>query len=113
MFKCVLQVVILPNPLVNAGADLILDCFTGASEIEGSGSTVIAGATLAVSWKKDGQPILLANGFDLSVNQAGVYEMTVRALPSGCFSTDEVNVVDAPKPTGATIFSKKVNCFDQ
>jgi hypothetical protein len=79
------------NPIkVNAGADKVLE-FTGLTKLKGTTATV---GSLEYSWSAtDGGVISSSTNTDeITVSSAGTFTFTVKDLPSGCATSDNVKV---------------------
>ena len=77
-------------PNADAGEDLELNCFHPTVQLQGSGST---GSPYTRSWAASPGNIVNGGGtFNPTVNQPGVYILSVTNTATGCTSTDEVTV---------------------
>ncbi|MBN8678873.1 MAG: gliding motility-associated C-terminal domain-containing protein [Chitinophagales bacterium] len=92
------------SPLADAGLNDTLSCLNNALVIQGSGS---GAPGLIYSWTTSGGGNILSGGNTPtpSVNQAGIYTLTVENPANGCIATDQVQIfndLNAPVSNAGT-----------
>ncbi|MFZ4542715.1 MAG: T9SS type B sorting domain-containing protein [Saprospiraceae bacterium] len=94
-------------PTANAGADLTINCYFPAKSLSGAGGN---GSPLGYQWAGPG---ILNGGNTLSptVNQSGIYLLTVTNITNGCTAIAQMNVSsDKNAPTVAALATGNLNC---
>ena len=94
-------------PLADAGSAVVISCATSAVQLDGTGSE----AGMNYSWSGPG---ITANGNTTTptVNQIGVYTITVTNPTNGCVSTSNVNVTnDLGFPVANAGPNGELNCI--
>ncbi|MBK8557586.1 MAG: choice-of-anchor L domain-containing protein [Lewinellaceae bacterium] len=99
-------------PVANAGPDLELNCYNPTIQLNGTAST---GPGITILWTANpGNIVSGANTPTPTVNQVGVYTLTVSNIGNGCVQTDEVEVTqNFSIPTAAIAPAGVLNCYDQ
>lgn len=98
-------------PVANAGNAFTLTCSINSVILQGSGSN---GSIYTYSWSSSaGQPITASNTLNPSVNQPGIYTLTVLNTTTGCKKSDEVEVFrETNVPTAFDFKLDKPGCKD-
>lgn len=74
-------------PIADAGSPSILDCNTEMATLDGS----LSDQNTTVEWTSlGGHPINMANDFQATVIDTGIYQIMVTSLENGCTATDQV-----------------------
>ena len=99
------------QPFVDAGADRQLNCQVETVTLRGAGSA--AGSPIEYQWwTNSGQAIEQREAQQITVQQPGLYQLTVINLENGCSASDSVTVVDiSDYPTAAEIEVVDPSCF--
>ncbi len=97
-------------PSANAGADQTLDCVQTPVTLNGSGS---AGVTF--TWTVDDPGIVISNPTSpfITVDEEGVYTLTVTSLGNFCTDSDDVEVFQYENVPQGVITAKAPPCFGQ
>ena len=96
-------------PVAEAGGELILTCVNTQDQLDGGSSS--QGANFNYSWTtQDGQILSGQSGLSPTVNQAGLYLLTVFNQANGCSSQDLVTVIEET-PQDADIFVTLPICY--
>ncbi|MCB9285012.1 MAG: choice-of-anchor L domain-containing protein [Lewinellaceae bacterium] len=83
----------LVDPVANAGADAVIDCFMPSIQLDGTGSS--GGSEFTYLWTTaDGNIVNDSTLVDPTIDQQGTYTLLVTNTINGCTSTDEVLVED-------------------
>ncbi len=97
-------------PTANAGQDLILNCYNPALEVDASQSST---GDFSYDWATaDGSIVSGAQTLNPTVDNGGLYVLTVEDIINGCISTDELNVtVDQDVPLAVAGETIELNCL--
>ncbi len=93
-------------PIADAGLDAVISCATNSVQLDGSGSA----AGMNYAWAG---PSIIGGGNTTTptVNQAGLYTITITNPVNGCVSTDNVNVTnDLAAPTASAGPNQLLTC---
>lgn len=78
------------QPLANAGADLLLNCYNPSGTLLGGGSST--GLQISYEWTLGGS--VVGSSISLPVSQAGTYSFTVTNNQNGCTASDQALVTE-------------------
>ncbi|MBI5916521.1 MAG: gliding motility-associated C-terminal domain-containing protein [Bacteroidetes bacterium] len=95
-------------PSANAGPDQVLDCVQTPIDITGSGSSNL---TFFWSSNEPGVTITDPNSPVITVNQDGIYTLTVTSLGNYCTDSDDVEVFQYENVPQAEILTEDPDCF--
>ena len=99
----------LAVPAADAGADLLLNCFSPSGALDGSSSST--GPLFSYEWSLDGT--VVGSGLSQPVAQEGTYSFTVTNTQNGCTSSDEVIVAtDFEQPVADPGSGLLLNCLN-
>lgn len=99
-----------PAPLANAGPDMQLSCNVDTVQLDGTGSTIIAGSTYL--WTtEDGNIVSGATSLTPTVDAAGSYVLTISNQSGSCESGDTAVVSeDSNSPVAAIATPGDITC---
>ncbi len=99
-------------PLASAGADLILTCTTTSATIDGSGSST--GTNYSYLWSTTSGNFVSGNTTSSpTINQVGIYNVTVTNNINGCFSTDQMTVSNNTSFPTSSIIPNNIQCHGE
>ncbi len=99
------------KPFVDAGPDRELNCQVETVTLSGAGSA--SGSPIEYQWQTNsGQTIEQPAAKQITVQQPGLYQLTVINLENGCAASDSVSVIDVSDyPTAVEIQVIDPTCF--
>jgi gliding motility-associated-like protein len=107
------EVAVIINPLPIAVVDIpvALDCTNPIQSLDATGSS--SGTGFDIEWTGPG---IIADGMENTltptIDQAGLYVLTITNTQNGCIKADSANVIaNTDAPTGALIDSEDPSCF--
>ena len=96
------------TPSANAGPDQTITCDNPEVTLDGSGTT---GANLEFEWTTSAG-IFISNQTQITTTTAGIYNLQLTDLASGCTSTDQVEVFEDTDLPSAIIFANPDDILD-
>jgi gliding motility-associated-like protein len=96
-------------PLADAGTNDTLNCLVSDVVLDGGNSS--AGPDFIVEWENlQGTPV--GQDYQITVNEPGIYTLTVTNTANGCVSTSNVEVsLDTLQPTADPGPLQEINCY--
>jgi gliding motility-associated-like protein len=105
------SVVIHPVPVAMIKDNVVIDCANPVQSLDASGSSI--GAAYDIDWTGPG--IIIdgnENTLNPTIDQAGIYVLTIEHLMTGCISSASITVAaNTDPPTGALVNARDPACF--
>mgnify|MGYP000212260369 CR=1 FL=1 len=97
-------------PNANAGPEFLLNCINPTLQLQGSGST---GPNILIQWTANpGNIVSGANTYSPTINQPGIYYLTVTNTANGCSSSDFVLIeANFDQPVAVIAPPGVINCY--